>query len=99
MSDCNDDVTSETSWSISDIIRKSAQFYDAHDALEADGVYATAVQKVQSQRLETEHRQDNVPGTTTTTTVPQGDVKGEKHEDQHDTQSLTIKERIMNISK
>ena len=49
--------------------------------------------KVQSQRLETEHRQDNVPGTSTTTTVPQGDVKGEKHEDQHDTQSLTIKER------
>lgn len=79
--------------SVDPLSSESAQFYDAHDALEADGVYATAVQKVQSQRLETEHRQDNVPGTTTTTTVPQGDVKGEKHEDQHDTQSLTIKER------
>ena len=31
--------------SVDPLSPESAQFYDAHDALEADGVYATAVQK------------------------------------------------------
>ena len=86
---------SSDSDSIDPLDSDSVQFYDAQDGLETDGVYATAIQNVQSQRSKTEHRHDNIPKITT----PESDENGEKHEDQHDTQSLTVKQRYQEYFK
>ncbi len=50
--------------------------YDAHDDWKLMESMPRLCKKFTA-KTETEHRQDNVPGTSTTTTVPQGDVKAE----------------------